>query len=164
MLLTRAQLHQGPSDPQTCEEWQSPPPDWGHGKDFIEELSDDNMCRMCPPQLSPLDVYSLKNVPLQRLLLLRSVKTVSLIQMAIISPASFFSVCNNPCLIVRLPIKIKPNIWGAEISLTKSPGHPTSAFLCVFLSVFYFLIIPSQVQVPGGHTGQSTEDVLLLTL
>lgn len=35
----------------------------------------------------PLDVYSLKTVPLQRLLLLRSVKTVSLIQMAIISPA-----------------------------------------------------------------------------
>lgn len=112
-----------------------------HGKHSFGSSEDiDSVWRKYPPSLCLLDVYILKIVPLQRLLLLRLVKpspcsscipeTVSPCLSVCSGSASSSAVCNNSASLgtAELP--------GAEVFPSESSDHLTPGFLPTCLSLF----------------------------
>lgn len=94
----------------------------------------------------PLDIYGLRAASLQRLLLLKLAKPVSLIQLYTINPASLFCCLEEPHFYVW-PYQINTlnfqgGCWDVSIKEPSSPNPSFSVYLCIF-SFLHSLHSPS---------------------
>lgn len=121
-------------------------------------VSVDSVCRKCPLLLSTLNIYVLRTIPLQRW-----ANSASVIQLYIVNLLPCLSVCTNT-LYNKLHILFYTintlSFQDAEVSLSKSPDHLTSAFVCIQVSVclscLHSLNIPV-VSILGALKDAATE-------